>query len=94
MQGLFFVFFFKLLHIARAFFMPVGEEVVFMPEEKNERVCKRLQSILFNFDDGYALRHYLAFFYLADICPDLTVAEARDLIDRVEDEMKEIPFLN
>lgn len=33
-----------------------------MPEKKNERVCKRLQSILYNFDDGYALRQYLAFF--------------------------------
>lgn len=65
-----------------------------MSEERNVTVCKRLRSILFNFDDGYALRHYLAFFYLADICPDLTISEARDLIYLVEDEMKEIPFLN
>lgn len=63
-----------------------------MPEKKNERVCKRLQSILYNFDDGYALRQYLAFSYLADICPDLTISEARDLIEQIDAEMKEIPF--
>lgn len=63
-----------------------------MSEEKNERVCKRLQSILFNFDDGYAVRQYLAFVYLADICPDLTISEARDLIERMDAELKEIPF--
>ena len=55
-------------------------------------IKKRLQSILLNFDDGYALRHYLAFTYLAVICPDLTVSEACDLIDQIEAESKEIPF--
>ena len=73
-------------------FFVLDEENVSMSEEKRERVCKHLQSILFNFDDGCALRHYLAFSYLADICPDLTISEARDLIEQIDAEMKEIPF--
>lgn len=62
-----------------------------MPEKK-ERVCNYLRRVLANLEDGYALKHYLAYEYLADICPHLTVAEARDLIDQIEAELKEIPF--
>lgn len=60
--------------------------------EKEGRVCNYLRRVLTNLEDGYALKHYLAYEYLAVICPDLTVAEARDLIDQVEAELKEIPF--
>ena len=60
--------------------------------EKEGRVCNYLRRVLTNLEDGYALRHYLVYEYLADICPDLTVAEARDLIDEIEAELKEVPF--
>lgn len=59
---------------------------------KNERVCKHLRSIFANSDYSATLKHCVAYEVLAEGCLDMTVAEARDLIDQIEAELKEIPF--
>lgn len=65
---------------------------MYLCRKKNERVCKHLRSIFANSIYSATLKHCVAYDILAEGCPDMTVAEARDLINQIEAELKEIPF--